>query len=134
LLRTWVGSSSLTVALYGTPVNRRVVSETAPLVVTGPPPVKKVRDPSLFVGQTVVEEKGSPSLKTSNERKVYDADGKLLFDTTFYSSYRGEMKIIRIGTKKRPKDQTDTTTTDTTTATTTTTTKKPTTTTTTPRP
>jgi vancomycin resistance protein YoaR len=134
LLRTWVGSSSLTVALYGTPVNRRVVSETAPLVVTGPPPVKKVRDPSLFVGQTVVEEKGSPSLKTSNERKVYDADGKLLFDTTFYSSYRGEMKIIRIGTKKRPKDQTDTTTTDTTTTTTTTTTKKPTTTTTTPRP
>jgi vancomycin resistance protein YoaR len=134
LLRTWVGSSSLTVALYGTPVHRRVVSDTAPLVVTGPPPVKKVPDPSLFVGQTVVEEKGSPSLKTSNERKVYDADGKLLFDTTFYSSYRGEMKIIRIGTKKRPKDQTDTTTTDTTTTTTTTTTKKPTTTTTTPRP
>ena len=28
LLRTWVGSSSLTVALYGTPVHRRVVSET----------------------------------------------------------------------------------------------------------
>ena len=131
LLRTWVGSSSLTVALYGTPVHRRVVSETAPLVVTGPPPVKKVPDPSLVVGQTVVEEKGSPSLKTSNERKVYDADGKLLFDTTFYSSYRGEMKIIRVGTKKRPKDQTDTTTTDTTT---TTTTKKTTTTTTTPRP
>jgi hypothetical protein len=110
-------------------VHRRVVSETAPLVVTGPPPVKKVPDPSLVVGQTVVEEKGSPSLKTSNERKVYDADGKLLFDTTFYSSYRGEMKILRVGTKKRPKDQTDTTTTDTTT---TTTTKK--TTTTTPRP
>jgi len=133
LLRTWVGSSSLTVALYGTPVDRRVVSETSPLVVTGPPPVKKIKDPTLFVGETVVEEPGSPSLKTSNERKVYDADGKLLFDTTFYSSYRGEMKVIRVGTKKRPKDQTDTTTT---TGTTTTTKKKTTTTTTTttPRP
>jgi vancomycin resistance protein YoaR len=131
LLRTWVGSSSLTVALYGTPVHRRVVSETSPLVVTGPPPVKKVKDPLLFVGQTVVEEPGSSSLKTSNNRKVYDADGKLLFDTTFYSSYRGEMKIIRVGTKPRPKDETGTTTTGTTT-TTTTTTKK--TTTTTPRP
>jgi vancomycin resistance protein YoaR len=132
LLRTWVGSSSLTVALYGTPVHRRVVSETSPLVVTGPPPVKRIKDPSLFVGQTVVEESGSSSLKTSNERKVYDADGKLLFDTTFYSSYRGEMKVIRVGTKKRPKDETATTTTGTTTTTTTTTPKK--TTTTTPRP
>jgi vancomycin resistance protein YoaR len=131
LLRTWVGSSSLTVALYGTPVHRRVVSETSPLVVTGPPPVRRIKDPSLFVGQTVVEEPGSSSLKTSNERKVYDADGKLLFDTTFYSSYRGEMKVIRVGTKKRPKDETATTTTGTTT-TTTTTPKK--TTTTTPRP
>jgi vancomycin resistance protein YoaR len=132
LLRTWVGSSSLTVALYGTPVHRRVVSETSPLVVTGPPPVKRIKDPSLFVGQTVVEESGSSSLKTSNERKVYDADGKLLFDTTFYSSYRGEVKVIRVGTKKRPKDETATTTTGTTT--TTTTPKKTTTTTTTPRP
>jgi vancomycin resistance protein YoaR len=130
LLRTWVGSSSLTVALYGTPVHRRVVSETSPLVVTGPPPVKKIKDPSLFVGQTVVEEPGSSSLKTSNERKVYDPDGKLLFDTTFYSSYRGEIKVIRVGTKPRLKDETGTTTTGTTTTTTT----KKTTTTTTPRP
>ena len=133
LLRTWVGSSSLTVALYGTPVHRRVVSETSPLVVTGPPPVRKITDPSLLQGETVVEEGGSPSLKTSNERKVYDADGKLLFDTTFYSSYRGEMKVIRVGTKPRPKDQIETTTT---TATTTTSKKTTTTTstTTTPRP
>jgi vancomycin resistance protein YoaR len=133
LLRTWVGSSSLTVALYGTPVHRRVVSETSPLVVTGPPPVRKIKDPTLFVGESVVEERGSSSLKTSNERKVYDAEGKLLFDTTFYSSYRGEMKVIRVGTKKRPKDQTDTTTTTGTTTTTKNTTTT-TTTTTTPRP
>ena len=131
LLRTWVGPSSLTVALYGTPLHRRVVSETSPLVVTGPPPVTKIKDPSLFVGQTAVEASGSPSLKTSNKRTVYDAGGKLLSDTTFYSSYRGEMRVIRVGTKPRPKDQTGTTTTGTTT---TTTTKKTTTTTTTPRP
>jgi vancomycin resistance protein YoaR len=131
LLRTWVGSSSLTVALYGTPVHRRVVSETSPLVVTGPPPVRKVNDPSLFVGQTVIDQSGSPSLKTTNKRTVYDASGKLLSDTTFYSSYVGEMRVIRVGTKPRPKDQTGTTTTGTTT---TTTTKTKTTTTTTPRP
>src|SRR6266542_718050 len=102
-----VGSSSLTVALYGTPVRRRVVEET-----------------------------GEPPRKTSVQRLVYDAKGKLLYDATFYSSYRGEPTVIRVGTKPRPEgDQTQTTTT----GTTTTTTKPPktttsTTTTTTPRP
>jgi vancomycin resistance protein YoaR len=111
LLRTWVGSSSLTVALYGTPVHRRVVSETAPLVVTGPPPTKKMADAALFVGQRVVEETGEPPRKTSVRRMVYDADGKLLFDSTFYSSYRGEPTVIRVGTKPRPTTEQSTTTT-----------------------
>jgi vancomycin resistance protein YoaR len=133
LLRTWVGPSSLTVALYGTPVHRRIVSETSPLVVTGPPPVRRIKDPSLLVGETALEEAGTPSRSTSNVRKVYDASGKLLFDTKFFSSYRGEVRVIRVGTKPRPNDdQTGTTTTGTTTTTTNKT--KTTTTTTTPRP
>jgi vancomycin resistance protein YoaR len=115
LLRTWVGSSSLTVALYGTPVHRRVVSETAPLEVEGRPPVKRVPDPSLFAGQRVTEETGEPPRTTSVRRRVYDANGKLLYDATFYSSYRGEPTIIRVGTKPRP--EMDTTTTGTTTTT-----------------
>ena len=148
LLRTWVGSSSLTVALYGTPVHRRVVSETRPLVETAPAPVEKVADAALLAGQQVVEESGEPSRSTSVRRKVYDAKGKLLHDTTFYSSYRGEPELIRYGTKPRPKPKpkpkpaetttsTTTTTTTTTTSTTTTTPKPPKTTTsstTTPRP
>jgi vancomycin resistance protein YoaR len=109
LLRTWVGSSSLTVALYGTPVHRRVVSETGPLVVAGPPPTKKMRDPSLFVGQRVVEETGEPPRRTSVRRRVYDSSGKLLYDATYYSSYRGEPTVVRVGTKKRPGEKTGTT-------------------------
>ena len=46
-LRTFVSSSSLTVALYGTPQHRRVESEVSPLVVTGQPPVKRVPDPNM---------------------------------------------------------------------------------------
>jgi vancomycin resistance protein YoaR len=134
LLRTWVGSSSLTVALYGTPVHRRVVSETAPLVDTGPPPVKKVPDPTLLVGQKVLQESGSPARRTSVERKVYDAGGKLLYDTTFYSSYRGETRVVRVGTKRKPKPTDENGAGTTTTTPTTTTPKKPTTATTTPRP
>jgi vancomycin resistance protein YoaR len=125
LLRTWVGSSSLTVALYGTPVHRRVVSEAAPLVVSGATPVKKVPDPSLYVGQQVLEESGSPPRKTSVQRLVYSASGKVLHDTVFYSSYVAEPRVIRVGTKPRPETTTTTTTTTTTSTTTTTTPKKP---------
>jgi uncharacterized protein YabE (DUF348 family) len=112
-------------------MHRRVVSETAPLVSTGPPPVKKVADPALLAGEKVVEETGQPPRTTSVRRKVYDATGKLIYDSTFYSSYRGEPTVLRVGTKPNPKPEpTDTTGTTTTTKKTTTTT----TTTTTPRP
>ena len=104
-LRTFVGSSSLTVALYGTPQNRRVESNVSPLVVTGEPAVKRVRDPNLEVGQTAVEEYGSPSRSTNVQRRVYTADGKLLYDHTWYSSYRAEPRVIRVGTKPKPKPE-----------------------------
>ena len=87
-LRTYVGSSSLTVALYGTPQHRRVESEVSPLVVTGEPPVKRVPDPNLVVGQTSLEEYGSPSRSTNVRRRVYTPDGKLLYDHTWYSVVR----------------------------------------------
>ena len=54
LLRTFVGSSSLVVTLYGTPQHRRVVTETAPLTVVAPPPVQKKLDPSLAPGTSEV--------------------------------------------------------------------------------
>jgi vancomycin resistance protein YoaR len=103
LLRTWVSSSSLTVALYGTSPHRRVVSEAAPLKVVAPPPVKRVKDPTLFKGQQVVEEAGAPSLSTSVHRRVYTKDGTLLYDNVWSSSYRGETRVINVGTKPKPK-------------------------------
>ena len=103
LLRTWVGSSSLTVGLYGTPVHRRVVSDVAPLKVTGQPPVERTLDPSLAPGSVVLEDSGEPSRSTSVRRRVYTAAGKLLYDTTFYSSYRAEPRIIDVGPKPPPQ-------------------------------
>ncbi len=103
LLRTFVGSGSLTVNLYGTPVHRRVESSTVPLTVTGAVPVKKVKDPALKKGKHVIETVGAPPRATTVERKVYDADGKLLYDNVWRSSYVGEPTVIRIGTKKPPK-------------------------------
>ena len=102
MLRTWVSSDSLTVALYGTPQHRRVDSVTQPLRVVSPPPVVKTDDPTLEVGQTIVTDPGLPAEATSVERKVYSASGELLSDQTWASSYRAVPKQITVGTKKRP--------------------------------
>jgi vancomycin resistance protein YoaR len=124
LLRTFVSSSSLTVNLYGTPMHRRVVSTTSPLVVQGAPPVEKTVDPALAPGERVVDDGGVPAMSTSVTRDVYTPHGKLLYHNTWYSSYRAEPKLVRIGPaeeakpkSKKPKPATTTpkTTTETTT-------------------
>jgi vancomycin resistance protein YoaR len=103
LLRTFVGSGSLTVNLYGTPQNRKVESETAPLTVVGATPVERIKDPALLKGKTEIETMGSPPRTTSVQRLVYAPDGKLLHDDTWRSSYVGEPTVIHVGTKPKPK-------------------------------
>jgi len=102
LLRTFVSASTLTVNLYGTPQHRRVESEVSPLRTTGPVPVVITKDPKLLKGKKVVDETGSAPLSTSATRRVYDEKGKLLYETTWYSSYVGEKEKVRVGTKKKP--------------------------------
>jgi vancomycin resistance protein YoaR len=103
LLRTFVGSGSLTVNLYGTPLHRRVESTTEPLTVTGPVPVKETDDPALEKGKRVTDEFGAPPRETSVRRLVYDPDGKLLYDNTWRSFYVGEPSLVRVGTKEPAK-------------------------------
>ena len=91
----------LTVNLYGTPVNRRVEVETAPLEVTGAPAVKRIPDPSIWEGERITQEVGEPSRKTAVTRRVYTADGKL-YDTTWASYYRSEPTLVRYGTRSGP--------------------------------
>jgi vancomycin resistance protein YoaR len=105
LLRTFVGSSALTVKLYGKPQGRRVEAETTPLEVTGPPGVERVADPTMWKGTEVVEDSGEPSRKTSVTRRVYARNGKLLSEDTWTSWYRSEPQIVRYGTKPRPKPE-----------------------------
>ena len=62
---------------------------------------------TLYVGEKVVEEYGQPSRSVSVRRLVYDAKGKLLFDTTWYSSYLAEPKVVRYGTKAAPVEELD---------------------------
>ncbi len=101
LLRTFVGSDSLVVTLYGAPQHRRVVSDTSPLVSRGKVPVKKTLDRSLAPGAVVIDSTGVPAQSTSVRRLVYDAQGKLLSDATWYSSYRAVPTVERVGPKKK---------------------------------
>ncbi len=103
LLRTFVGSSSLVVNLYGTPQDRRVETETAPLRVLSGPPVEKSVDDSLAPGEVVVQSYGVPAQSTSVHRRVYGPTGKVLSDSTWYSSYEAEPKVVLVGPKKKPK-------------------------------
>ena len=66
------------------------------------PTVKRIPDPNMLVGQTALEESGQPSRSTSVRRRVYDSSGKLMYDHTWYSSYRSEPRVIRYGTKPMP--------------------------------
>ena len=103
LLRTFVGAGSLTVNLYGTPMDRRVESTTEPLVVTGPVPVTTTDDPTIKKGKRVVDEYGAPPRQTSVHRVVYDANDNVLYDNTWQSFYVGEPSLVRVGTKKPVK-------------------------------
>ena len=103
LVRTFVGAGSLTVNLYGTPQNRRVETETAPLQVEGKVPWKRIDDPTMFKGEKVVEQFGAPPRSTSVTRRVYAADGALMYDTTWSSHYVGEPTVVRLGSKPLPK-------------------------------
>ena len=103
LLRTFVGPDELSVVLYGTPTHRRVVTIASPLKVVSPAPVKKTIDATLKPGQVVVDDPGAPATSTWVERKVYAAGGELLSDQTWYSSYRSQPKLERVGPKKKKK-------------------------------
>ena len=71
--------------------------------VTGPAPVRRVKDPTLLVGKTEIEEEGSPARATTVTRTVYGEDGEVIHDETWNTSYRGEYRVVRVGTKKPPK-------------------------------
>ncbi|NUT57214.1 MAG: hypothetical protein HOQ03_14715, partial [Thermoleophilia bacterium] len=97
------GGAGITVSIYGGGPERRVESGNGVLKETGPAPIRRVKDPTLPRGETVIEEEGSPARSTSVTRTVYDESGKVLHDETWNTSYRGEYRVIRVGTKPPPK-------------------------------
>jgi vancomycin resistance protein YoaR len=102
----WSGSSGITIAIAGAPTGRRVVSKAGELTVTGPVPIKRVPDPTLTVGQRAVEEEGTNPTAVTVTRTVYQRGGSVLYEETWRTAYRGEKRVVRVGTKKpEPKPE-----------------------------
>ncbi len=99
------GGSGITVSIYGGGPERRVESGTGTITETGPAPIRRVKDPTLLKGETEIEEEGSPARATTVTRTVYDERGQILHDETWNTSYRGEYRVIRVGTKPLPKPE-----------------------------
>ena len=101
-LRTFVSSSSLTVALYGTPQHRRVESEVSPLVETGAPEGEahpgpehaRRADRARGVGSAEpLDERSPPRLRLEREAHVRPH---------LVLGYQSEPRVIRYGTKPQP--------------------------------
>ena len=102
LVRGFVEGDGIAIGIYGGE-RRRVESSATSLVITGRVPVERIEDPALPKGERIVEEEGAAPSKTTASRKVYTADGELVHDETWTTSYEAEDKIVRIGTKVEPK-------------------------------
>jgi vancomycin resistance protein YoaR len=102
LVKGFPESDGIRVSLYGGE-RRRVESSPGTQRITGPVPVKRIKDPTLAKGTTVVEEEGAPPSTTSVTRTIYGEDGKLIRAETWNTSYKGELRVVRVGTKTEQK-------------------------------
>ena len=105
LVKGFTESDGISIGVYGGET-RRIESSATPLLVTGKAPVDRVEDAKLPKGKTVVEEEGSAPTRTSATRKIYSADGELIRSETWSTSYEGETRVVRVGTKvvAKPKN------------------------------
>ena len=98
LVKGFAESDGISIAIYGGE-SRRIESSATPLVVTGPVPVERIEDPTLAKGKRAVDEEGTAPTRTSATREIYAADGELIRSETWTTSYEGEKRVVRIGTK-----------------------------------
>jgi vancomycin resistance protein YoaR len=94
--------TGIAISLLGAPTGRRVVSSPGELEVIGPPKIKRVPDPGLFVGEKVIEEFGAPARAVTVIRTVYVGD-RVLHEETWRTAYQSELRVIRYGTIPVPE-------------------------------
>ena len=103
LVKGFAEGDGISVAIYGGET-RRVESSAGPLVVTGRVPVERVKDPKLAKGKTVVEDEGTaPTRDVRDARDVLGGRRRSCARRPGHTSYKGETRVVRVGTKVAPK-------------------------------
>jgi vancomycin resistance protein YoaR len=101
LVKGFPESDGIRVSLYGGE-RRRVESSPGTQRVTGPVPVKRIKDAKLRKGKRIVEEEGVAPTATSVTRTIYGENGELIRSETWNTSYKAEPRIVRVGAKTPP--------------------------------
>jgi vancomycin resistance protein YoaR len=102
VLKASYDESGILVRLLGAGPERRVESIAGELAEVGPPKTEREPDPTLYVGERVVDFAGEPSREIRVERIIYQGDDVIAHETWF-THYRYEAKLVRYGTKPRPE-------------------------------
>jgi vancomycin resistance protein YoaR len=100
-IRARYDDTGIAIMLLGKAANRRVVSAAGDLEEIGPPEVERELDPTLFVGEKVIEDLGEPARAVTVTRTVYVGDN-VLYRETWNTTYRSEPRIVRVGTMPTP--------------------------------
>lgn len=89
--------SSVTVTLYGVPNGRTIQSIPGEITEGEKHKIIFEDNASLTEGQWTVKTVGTDGTDVTVERKVYDANGNLLYDNFFSSSYSKQDEVIYVG-------------------------------------
>ena len=103
LIKTTYTDSTLTFTFYGTPEQRRVVSHTGAQVNWTQPGMNYAVDPSAPRGSVrVVPGSGELGFDVTVDRKVYNANGKLVRSDSFKSHYIPDSSTTVYGPGRTP--------------------------------
>jgi len=102
-IRARYDDTGIAIMLLGRPTNRRVVSVAGELEEIGPPELERELDPTVFVGQRIIEDLGEPARAVTVTRTVYVGDD-VLYRETWHTAYRSEPRIVRVGTMPKPTE------------------------------
>lgn len=94
-------SSSITISLYGTDPGYEVEASVGEWRNIKPYPTETIKDPTMYAGTRVVEEKGVTG-RTITVTRTVRKGGEVVRTDTFVSVYRPKAQVVRVGTKPRP--------------------------------
>ncbi|HDP70261.1 MAG TPA: hypothetical protein ENN38_05595 [Actinobacteria bacterium] len=105
LIKTYYTSSSVSVSFYSTDFGVKVSYKTSQFTNAKPYSIEYVDDPTLLVGEQVVEEQGINGFDVTVYRTI-TRNGEIIKKDKFFSHYKPKKSVVRVGTKKEELEET----------------------------